>query len=126
MADEASRLQYQAFSEHRLHFSRLFMQVAAFMLLIVLAAAVIVPMIDLFWWRWFKLGAGAVLVGTSFVLLRVSQQEDAYARLLRVIEERNPELLQAPLSARLGARTLVMASFAGAGLALIGLGATGA
>lgn len=123
MADEASRLQYQAFSDHRLHFSRLFMQVAAFMLLIVIAAAVIVPMIDILWWRWFKLGAGAVLVATSFVLLRVSQQEDSYARLLRIIEERNPEMLQAPLSARYGARTLVVASFAAAGLALIAAGA---
>lgn len=126
MADEASRLQYQAFCEHRLHFSRLFMQVSAFMLLIVIAAAAIVPMIDLLWWRWFKLGAGAVLAGTGFVLLRVSQQEDSYARLLRRIEERNPELLQAPLSARYGARALVVAAFAAAGLALIAAGAMAA
>lgn len=121
MAGEESKLQYQAFSDHRLHFSRLFMQVAAFMLLIVLgAAAVAPPMYGL----WFYPAAGVALIGTAFVLLRVSQQEDSYARLLRTIEERDPGMLRAPLSARYGARMFVVASFVIAGAALIAVGLT--
>ncbi len=122
MDDAMKPTQYRVLAEHRLHFSRLFYQVVAFILFVTLAGSPVlasqgVP--D----RVICVIMGGVLALTAFITHRLRQQEDTYARLLRELEQ--PPLLQPPYSARWGARALVVACLLCAGLALIVMGLSG-
>ncbi|MES2886612.1 MAG: hypothetical protein V4739_01240 [Pseudomonadota bacterium] len=116
MNEALRQTQYQVFAEHRLHFSRLFYQVVAFILFAVLAAWAVMA------WAAVPLGGVALVLGsvlglTSFIVHRLRCQEESYASLMRGLEQ--PPMLPSPLPTRWSARVLVVACLACTGLALI-------
>lgn len=116
--DSAFRLtQYRAFSEARLHFSRLYFQTVAFILLAGLLAAVLLRDAPEAWRSWLLLAGGLGLIQTAFITWRLRRTEAQYESLLRDLEGATAAT---PLSGRLGAKTLVTVSLglAGAGLAV--------
>lgn len=119
--DPAFRLgRYRAFSEARLHFSRLYFQTVAFILLAGLLGAVLLRDAVGVWRGWLLVAAGLALVQTAFISWRLRQTEAQYETLLRALEV-DPET---PASGRFGAKTVVTPSLAVAGVALIAAGAS--
>ena len=123
-SEDEAKLQYRIFADHRLHFSRLYFQLVAFMIFASLTSGLISALLNPGPRRWAVMGIGLVLALSGFVAHRLRAQEDVYAGLLRAIEEREgTAMLRAPFSARLGARTMVTAALVGTGLGLFGFAA---
>ena len=106
---------YRAFSDARLHFSRLYFQTVAFILLVGLLAAVLLRDAPDAWRGWLLLAGGIAMIQTAFITFRLRRTEAQYEGLLRDLEGAAPAT---PLSGRLGAKTLVTVSLGIAGLAL--------
>lgn len=119
--DPAFRLaRYRAFSEARLHFSRLYFQTVAFILLAGLLGAVVLRDVEGAWRGWLLVAAGLALIQTAFISWRLRQTEAQYETLLRALEV-DPVT---PASGRFGAKTVVTLSLAVAGASLIVAGAS--
>lgn len=112
--------QYRAFSEARLHFSRLYFQTVAFILLAGLLAAVLLRDATDPWRGWLVLAAGVALIQTAFISWRLRRTEGLYEARLAALEVRGDPTT--PTSGRFGAKSLVTVSLAVAGAALIAVG----
>lgn len=115
--------QYRAFSEARLHFSRLYFQTVAFILLAGLLAVVglgdkVEP-----WRSWMMVAGGLALIQAGFISWRLRSTEVRYETLLRQLERDGDATT--PASGRFGAKSLVTASLVLAGLILAMAGGSG-
>lgn len=115
-------IQYRVFAEHRLHFGRLFFQVVAFGIILVLAEAAVATQWPATSVSIIVIGAGVTLLATGFIAYRVYRQEEAYAHLLQTIETRTPNWIVGPEASRPSSRMLVAAGLAVLGLAVMVLG----
>ncbi|MEK7660813.1 MAG: hypothetical protein AAB680_02090 [Pseudomonadota bacterium] len=102
--------QYKSFSDHRIHFSRLYFGVVAFVL-IVGAALFFLSIIlgdggritaALF------LAEALFIIFGGFISHKLMLREEEYAKLLSQIEENNEALMRSKKPSRLGARSLVV------------------
>lgn len=112
--------QYRAFSEARLHFSRLYFQTVAFILLAALLAVVGLGDTAKPWRSWMMVAGGLALIQTGFISWRLRSTEMRYEALLRQLEQDCDATT--PASGRFGAKSLVTASLVLAGLILAAAG----
>ena len=110
------------FSRHRLHYGRLFFQVIAFAVLVVLPGAFVALQLPTPLQRILVIFAGAMFLATAFIAYRLNEQEAAYARLLARIEQDHPNWLASPSVGGVSSRQLMPVGLALTGLAMAAFG----
>ena len=114
--------QYAVFSNHRLHYGRLFFQVIAFSIIVVLLGAFVALQVPSPFQPILTIGGGAMFLATAFIAYRLNEQEAAYARLLARIEQDQPNWLASPSVGGVSSRQLMPVGLALAGIAMMALG----
>ncbi len=123
MAEEHEpSVQYAVFSRHRLHYGRLFFQVIAFAMVVVLLGALVALQLPTPLQRVLVILGGAMFLATAFIAYRLNEQEAAYARLLARIEQNQPDWLSSPSVGGVSSRQLMPVGLALAGVAMAAFG----
>lgn len=115
-------VQYAVFSRHRLHYGRLFFEVIAFSVIVLLLGALVALQLPAPSRPVLFVCGGAMLLVTSFIAYRLNEQEAAYARLLSRIEQDQPNWLASPSVAGVSSRKMMPIAIALAGIATATMG----
>lgn len=104
--------QYKSFSDHRIHFSRLYFALVAFVILVCAPALFITlqAQSDKLAFAVLMLLVAVFMIFGGYIALRLKQREESYANLLAQIEANNESLLSSPKAGGKGARFLVVAA----------------
>lgn len=123
MANEhEASVQYAVFSRHRLHYGRLFFQVIAFSVSVVLLGAFVALQLPSPLQPILTVCGGATFLAAAFIAYRLNEQEAAYARLMASIEQNQPNWLSSPSVGGVSSRQLMPLGLALAGVAMAALG----
>lgn len=114
---QEENVQYAVFSRHRLHYGRLFFEVIAFSLIVLLLGAFVALQLPSQLRPILAVCGGAMLLVTSFIAYRLNEQEAAYARLLSRIEQDQPNWLAGPSVGGVSSRQMMPIGLALAGIA---------
>ena len=116
-------VQYHVFSRHRLHYGRLFFQVIAFSVMVLLLGTLVALHLPREMRPILAFCGGAMLLVTAFISYRLNVQEAAYARLLSRIEQDQPNWLPSPDIGGVSSRRMmpIMLAFAGVAMAASGI-----
>ena len=116
-------VQYHVFSRHRLHYGRLFFQVIAFSVMVLLLGTLVALHLPREMRPTLAFCGGAMLLVTAFISYRLNVQEAAYARLLSRIEQDQPNWLPSPDIGGVSSRRMmpIMLAFAGVATAASGI-----
>lgn len=110
-------VQYVVFSRHRLHYGRLFFQVIAFSVIVLLLGALLALQLPSPLWPVLAVCGGATQLITAFIAYRLNEQEIAYARLLIRIEQDQPNWLASPTVGGVSSRQMMPIVLALGGIA---------
>jgi multisubunit Na+/H+ antiporter MnhB subunit len=114
--------QYAVLARHRLHYGRLFFEVIAFAILVLLLGTMVALTLPTAWRPGLAICGGGMLLATSFIAYRLNQQEEAYARLLSRIEQSQTGWLPSPALGGVSSRHMMPIGLALAAIALASLG----
>lgn len=115
-------VQYAVFSRHRLHYGRLFFEVIAFSVIVLLLGTVVALQLPSPLRPVLAVCGGAILLVTSFIAYRLNGQEAAYARLLSRIEQDQADWLASPSIGGVSSRQMMPVGLALTGIATAILG----
>jgi hypothetical protein len=119
---QEENVQYVVFSRHRLHYGRLFFQVIAFSVIVLLLGALVALQLPSASRPILVVCGGAMLLVTGFIAYRLNEQEAAYARLLLRIEQDQPNWLASPSVGGVSSRQMMPVGLALAGMATAAFG----
>lgn len=120
-------VQYQVFAERRLHYGRMFWANIAFLIVVLIVVLALALRQQGFELSWIMLGSGAATVQMSYIAHRLKRLEDQYEQLMHDLEVAmqaagEKDIIVAPRSSRLSARTMTVLSLVAMGAGLMGFG----
>ncbi len=121
-SDPDRDVQYAVFSRHRLHYGRLFFEVIAFSVIVLLLGTIVSLSLPSAWRPVLDVGGGGALLMTAFIAHRLNRQEEAYARLLSRIEAGRPGWHASPVVGGLSSRHAMPIALACGALSIAVLG----